>query len=468
MALSHSDHSSFPFVRRDWQSPRRLLLAGIAFHALFSLPVDAVAEQPIIKDSSSTESVLSEPQSASKPFQTSLAIDIGDPDGHSLAEVTRLASKCNPNFETFSANHAAAHAELLKALAYPNPELEVEGGSARPLERDENGDHPRRGIYSLSLAQPIEMPGKRAARAAEARAGFAVVDAEKLEFTSTLRADVAEAYHTVQFYAALEKLWQVQSQAAEELVRLAERRVELGEASRLELVNAGIESMKAKRQLNAQKRKRLGACAALNALAGGALGKTFRLSDPLPEHLPKRTLESSRESSFKSHPKLCKLKAELEQKYASIDRARTDWWPDVKIGVNTNREYDLQSNAVTAGVEIPLWNRNRGGLEAAAAAARKTYNDIVIALNELNRDVGIAYQQYELAREQLLGYEDGLVDASREAFDLAWTQYQVGAASYLDLLAARRIVQETMEDLVEARYEAATARARLDLAAGQL
>lgn len=446
----------------------RTFIAGLLFGAAIGYTVTASAERTISPDASTSDALTSTTSSTIEPSDQAFMAASGEPGGYSLSEVMLLALKCNPNWETFAANHAAAHAELLKALAFPNPEIDVEGGSARGRETDEDGRRPTRGIYSLSLAQPIELPGKRAARAAEAEAGFAVARAEGFEFSSTLRADIVEAYFTVQYHAALEKLWGAQLQGAEELLKLAETRVSLGEAARLEIVNARIERLKAERQRNAENRRRLGARAALNALTGGTLPRDFKLAESLPEQLGMRSIETARKSAFESHPRLYRLKAELEQKYSSIDRARTEWWPDIKIGVTTGKEFDAQSNAVTAGIQIPLWNRNQGGVAAANAAARKTYNDIIIAFNELNRDVEVVYQQYELAREQLLAYEDGLLAASREAFDLAWTQYRGGAAGYLDVLTARRLMQETLQGLIDARFEAATVCARLDRAAGSV
>lgn len=410
-----------------------------------------------------------EPTAVSRLLDQSLFWgDVAQPDGYSLSGVMRLAAKCNPTWGRFAANHAAAHAELLKALAYPNPEVEAEFGRAEARERDDEGHRPNRGVQSLSFTQPIELPGKRLARQAEAQAGFAVADGEGFEFSSTLRADVIEAYYTVQFYAAQKKLWQAMMDLSQELLTVAEQRVQLGEAGPIEKVNARIELLKARRERDAAARRYLGARAALNALTGEQLGRDFALSEGLPSSLRKRALPGSIEAAFACHPKLYRLKAELEQKYASLDRERTEWWPDLKLGIRQGTEFDAKSVAVTAGIEMPLWNRNEGNVAAAEAAAQKTYNDIAVAFSEVARDVETAYQNHELAREQLEAFEDGLMQASHEALSLAWTQYQQGAVGYLDLLTARRLLQETEQSYIQARYDAALAVARLDRAAGKI
>jgi cobalt-zinc-cadmium efflux system outer membrane protein len=393
--------------------------------------------------------------------------DVGNPNGYSLREVMQIAAKANPNWATFAANHAAAHAELIKALAFPNPELEVELGRATSLEKDESGRKPTRSTYDLGLSQPIELPGKRAAREAEAMAGFAVATGEAFEFNSALRAEVIEAYYTVQYHAALGRLWQTLLDVTEQLQSIASKRVQLGEAGRIEALNARVEKLKAKRERDAALRRKLGAMASLNALAGGRLGRDFALSDSLPRLPQPAKLSDLLQSALACHPRLIRLKAELEQKYASIDRQRTEWWPDVKLGVHKSREFDSKGVAATVGIEIPLWNRNQGGVAAAEAAAQKTYAQIMIACNEIHRDVEVAYQNLEIAREQIASYEDGLKSASEEAVELAYLQYREGATGYLDVLTARRLLQETEQGYIQARFDAATAMARLDRADGK-
>lgn len=391
--------------------------------------------------------------------------EIGDKNGLSVREVIALAMRANPNLATYEANRAAAQAELIKALEYPNPDIEFEFGKAEARESDEEGKRPTRSKHEIALSQPIEMPGKRLARRVEAEAGFAVVEGERQEFLTTLRADVIEAYYTVQYHAALEHLYSSQLALATELENVAEQRVELGEASRVELLNFRVEVLKAERDMKASRRRAKAARAALDALTGGCLEAGFRLSDGFRQP-PGFDLKSSVQSALACHPRLLRLAAELEQRYASLDRARTEWWPNLNLGARQTREFDTDGAAVTLGVEIPLWSRNEGGIARAAADAQKTYNDIVIAFTELRRDVLVAWQNLELAREQIASYEGGIRGASEEAVALAYEQYRLGAIGLFDVLIARRNLQETQEGSIEALYDASVARARLERARG--
>lgn len=389
--------------------------------------------------------------------------ELGSRGGYSLSDMLSMAAKANPNWGTYAANHAAAHAELIAACALPNPEVEVELGKETARKGGDSA-----GTYALSFSQPIEMPGKRLARQVEAQAGFAVVAGETLEFESLLRGDVAEAYWTVQYHDALQRLWGTLLDVATRLQDIAKTRVELGESGNIELVNARVEVLRAKRERDAARRRMIGAKAALNALVGGCLSKDFRLSQGFPDSPKTSDLRSALEAAMACHPRLQRLAAQLEQRYASIDKERTAWWPDLKLGAKKEHALDTDSAAITAGIEVPLFNRNQGGIAKAQAEAQKTYNDIAIAFNEIRRDVEVAYQNYELAREQIATYNEGLKQASEEAVSLAYVSYRAGATGYLDVLTARRLLQETEQGYIQALYDAATAKARFDKATGKL
>lgn len=387
---------------------------------------------------------------------------VGQDGGLTVEEVVQRAWRANPNWATFSANHAAAHAELLKACALPNPELEAEVGRESSRETGES-----RGIWSLGFSQPIELPGKRAARRAEAMAGFAVVQGEMSEYGNTLLGDVRQAYWLVQYQAALEKMYGAQVSLTKNQLDLAQRRFELGDAGRIEVTNARVEWLKASRDREVARRRKLGARAALNALTGGGLGSDFDLAQDFPHSYGTPQLSAAISRALGMHPRLARLCAQLEQKYAGIERQRREWWPDVKVGGRKSKEFDGDSMAVTASVEIPLWNRNEGGIALARAEAEKVYAEIGIAYNELRADVEGAYQQLMIGREQIASYDEGLRDAAEEAVTLAWEQFNLGGGTYLDILIARRQLLEVQQGYIDALYNAALAKVKFDQAVGR-
>ena len=78
---------------------------------------------------------------------------------YTLNELINIAVEKNPSVALFRANLAAARGVVISEAAYPNPELEVEGARGESLDGQESRDE-----YSVSIAQPIEWPGKRSFR----------------------------------------------------------------------------------------------------------------------------------------------------------------------------------------------------------------------------------------------------------------------------------------------------------------
>lgn len=382
--------------------------------------------------------------------------------GYSLQQIINIAWSQNPTWAKFSASHMAAHAALLEACALPNPE--IEGDIGRESSRAGDGS---RTAWSLAFSQPIEMPGKRRARQAEALAGFPIVQQEAAEFANTLRANVCEAYWIVQYHTAIQQMREGQVTITTQQYELAQKRLELGDAGRIELLNARVEKLKAQREFNIARRRHLGSKAALNALCGGALQSNFKLATSFPVNYARPNLDHAVQKALTQHPRLAVLAAQLEEKHAGIERQRREWWPDVRVGARHSQELDTRSNALTAGIEIPLFNRNEGGIARAQAEAQRIYAEVTIAYNELRRDVEQAYQSLLSAREEIDSYDNGLRSAAEEAVRLSWEQLSLGGGDHLEILMARRQLLEIQLGYIQSLYDAAMAKTQFDRAVGQ-
>ncbi|MBA2481141.1 MAG: TolC family protein, partial [Planctomycetes bacterium] len=111
------------------------------------------------------------------------------PDPISVRQACDLAEKTHPLGLAAAAGEAVASGEAQQARAYPNPRVAVSGGRAR--SRAGAGDER---IGAVELTQPIEFPGKRAARASAAFAGIALARVERELAIRALRRSVRSAY----------------------------------------------------------------------------------------------------------------------------------------------------------------------------------------------------------------------------------------------------------------------------------
>lgn len=383
--------------------------------------------------------------------------------GYTLKQVTDIALRNNAQFSVYEANRLMAQAELIKALEYPNPQVEVSMGKAKSIEGDGS-----RSVHSIALSQPIELPGKRKARQLEAEYGIRYVEYEANEYRALLQSDVEETYYTILYYTALERHSEAVQALSKNIFTIAEKKVDLGDSGKFELLNSKMELLQAEYDLKKVKSQKRAAELALNKLTGSALSDNFKLSGSIidKKYSSSITMKQFVENSLRNHPKLLKLAAELESKNSSIQRQRKEWWPDLNLGVQTAKDFDTKSNAVTLGVEVPLWNRNNSGITRAIGDAHKTYAEIVVACNELRNDVLSAWNNLELAKERVLFYKDETLKTAEELVNISYLQYNLGAVSQFEILTARTTFKNVQKNYLEALYDLQIAHARLIKAGG--
>ena len=379
-----------------------------------------------------------------------------------LEQTQAIARRQNPAFEVFAANREAARAEVLQALAYPNPELEITGGAAtaREAPRDSALE------YGVGLVQPIELGAKRRARQAAAEALLPVAQREEDVFRATLRGDVTKAYHTILYHVRALELAGAALRTEREIGQIVARRVEGGEAPEIDQVKQRVEMLKASGAVRSRERQLASARAVLNALCGRALPPGFRLQDALESPLAPPDLEQARQIALGRHPTLRRLEAVLRQKERIVEQERKAWYPDVKPGLSVGRAMDADSVGVSLGVELPLWNRNQGRIAATEADLAEARAEMERARLEVLTGLDTAAQACEGAREQLSAFRGGLRSAAAEALRIETFLYQEGEVDFLHLQDARRTARQTEVEYLQALYDAQIARAEFERAVG--
>lgn len=380
----------------------------------------------------------------------------------SLEQALALARSHNPTLPQFEANLAVARAAILTARAYPNPELELQAGMARSREA-EGGNEAE---FGIGLTQPIELPGKRRTRREAAEAELPVVHAEAEGYLATLRAETARAYRTLAFQAASLALAEADAANAGELYALVERRVSGGEAAEIDRVKTRVEMLKAQRRVRHAMRQRNAARIALNALCGGALPAQFETPEPLPTTLTAADAGQARLTMEQHNPEYRRLAAEEARGAAVLRREQKAWHPDLRPGVSLGREADADTFAVTLGFEMPLWNRNQGGVAEAEAAIQAAEAERQRSSADLERELQLALEAQTGAVEQLAGFDTELRSGAAEALRIETLLYEQGEHDLLQLIDARRTAQETEAEYLQALYDANIAQIELEHAIG--
>lgn len=411
-----------------------LLLAGCATTKSDLNPITSLTAPPALTSPEIRDKVFSDQAKPDVPQGTENAL-LPEATAFTPSQVQSIARQKNPTFAVFEANRQAARAERLQALAFPNPDLEI-GLDA-----------------TLAVFQPIEFPGARKTRRIASEASQTIVDRAENVFRTTLAAEVARSYYTVLYYEHAVALAKDSLRTEQEIDQVVEHRVDGGEAPEIDRIKAQVELLKASRIVQAHERQRLSARAVLNTLCGRALPPNFALEDALELPLSGVDEDTTKQIALAQHPLLLQLQAVVRQKELLIEREEKSWLPSLRFGI-------------PPGLEIPLWNRNKGGIEAAKAELQKAQAELERTRQEILQDLETKTQNYESAREQLAAFHGGLRAAAAESLRIETFRYQEGEVDFLQLLDARRTARQTEVEYLQTLYDAQIARIELELAIG--
>jgi outer membrane protein TolC len=260
---------------------------------------------------------------------------------------------------------------------------------------------------------------------------------------------------------------------AEEQLRLARARVASGAAVqsdsltvRLELLRSRVDVLRTQSSLRVARLelgRRVGVAGPVNAA-------------PLPADQPPSLPISQAEAiaqALEQGPEYRAARASERAAEAQLRGKRGAYLPTVTL-TGSHTRFDTQFfpdaknvSSITLNVTLPLWNN--GDRELAIIQSRSV-RDVARALrSDLERaalrDVTEAYDGYETARAAVGLASEGVVVAG-ENYRVQEARYKAGATTVLDLLTAQNGLSEAEAGLVQARYAARLALARLEAILG--
>ena len=440
----------------------RLLTATMAFFVLGLSGCGASpprSETPaLLPEQPRPDLVPAAPQSESAALSEGAAL--------SIAVVLDLAQQASPNRDLFEANRAAAEAAISQARAWTNPELELNGGRAKARQENEDGQRLTTTIGGVTLKQRFELPGKRSSRIAVAEANRAVAQVETRLYRLELEVEIRSAVLAIASADARVSQAQHVAELSAQVSTAVEHRVQAGETDRGDLARAQSDDETAKLATMAAQAQAEAARAALRIWCGGRLPHQFTLDGLLSDNPPTLVLADVQQRALAAHPKLAVYTARQTALTAAIAAEERAWYPDLTLGVSGSRQTDTNDLGVSVGIDLPLWNRNEGGIAQAHADLARGQAQHRKELLALQRDVLTAWSAYERERQQIAGLTTRVIPATRQALQYKLTAFQVGEANLLEIIDARRAALTAEVAVIDSRERAAQAFIALVIATG--
>jgi outer membrane protein, heavy metal efflux system len=374
-----------------------------------------------------------------------------------LNELEQLAVQNNPTTAAAAAGIEAASGRARQAGAWPNPVIGYSGEEIKTGALDTRGEH---GFF---VEQTIPLGGKlRLSRNVFQKSierAEAVRDLQRLRILSSVRQTFYSVLLTERRIEVQERL----AALASEAVGVTAQLFNVGAADRPDFLEIEIESRRLQLQLNRSKNGLLASRAQLAALTGVREVASRPIAGTIDAAIPELQREQVMQTLLEQSPELRAARAELERARAMTARARRETYPDLFLrgGSAYNRERGEDTGrpigwegTLEAGVSVPLFHRNTGGVAAARADETTAQAEVTRLELALQSRAASQFANYLSALRASEAYRTEILPRAEEAYRLYLSRYRGMAAAYPQVLVAQRTFFEMSNEYLESLNEA--------------
>jgi outer membrane protein len=401
-----------------------------------------------------------------------------------LEQALQLAHESNPQVVSATGAISSAQAAERSARGAYLPSLSVNAGTSlagssvigTPAAGTALGSTSDAYSAGLSASWDVYTGGRRGAEReaaqAETRAAQATLTAQR----ASVSLEVERAFYEVLRTEDLAAVAQARIQRAEEGVTAAQQRLQLGSATRSDLLRAQLELNTARGDLLQARTERDAAQLSLGRLIGAdeavtaTRGAESRLG-PIGDAEAAALLDAIAGQA----PAVLAARAQTESAAAGVDAARSQYLPSISVSSGYNWQnqdpaFDQSRTnwSVGVGVSYPLFNGYQREESVVRARAQQTAAQATLAdaVRGVRTDAARSLGQLRLAQERIELAEQAAATA-QEDLRVQRERYRLGSTTILELLTSQEALVEAETDVVTARYDVQVARAELQALAGR-
>jgi cobalt-zinc-cadmium efflux system outer membrane protein len=356
-----------------------------------------------------------------------------------LKDFEDLALANNPTLEQANALVQRSAGQARQAGLFPNPLVGYQGEEIR-------GGSFRGGEQGAFVQQTIVLGGKLGLRRRVLEEQRREDELGLTEQRYRLLADVDRG-----FYAAL---------AAQETVRLrqnllrvaldasetAHQLVNVGQADAPDLLEAEVEAEQAKVDYVKAQRDYIQAFQILTSLVGKSELAVSPVEGRLDEW-PRLDPEQIIEQILRESPSVKRAQQAAVRAEAQLQSARREPVPDLQIRAGMQQDRELNEitgrpvgaiGFATAGISIPIFNRNQGNVEAAKAELERARQEITRLQLRLRQSIQPLLQTYLTQQIEAERYKNQMIPRATRAYRLYLSKYSMMASAYPQVIISQR------------------------------
>jgi len=369
-----------------------------------------------------------------------LLTDVAAHPPMALADFESLADANNPTLKESNALVRRSEEQARQAGLYPNPTVGYQGEQIR-------GGSYGGGEQGGFIQQTVVLGGKLGLRRDILRQQEKSDQIGVEEQTHRVHGDVQQAFYTALAAQEEVRLRQRLLGVALDAVETVHQLANVGQADAPDILETEVEAEQAKVDYEAAQRQYLATFQKLASLAAKPDLPVRPLRGDL-EKLPDLNAEQIVEHILSDSPTVKRAQQEAAIAQARLRDARREPIPDLQlrageqyngeqVSMNPVKPVGAQSFA-TAGINIPLWNRNQGNIEANKAEIERTEQAVTQERLRLRQAAEPLVQSYLSARFEADRYKTQLIPRASRAYQLYLEKYQNMAQAYPQVLVSQR------------------------------
>ena len=386
-------------------------------------------------------------------------------DTLSLEEALAIARQNNPALQMGEQDVAASEAGIIKAKAYPNPDVNVRVGA---LPHRENGNTEVSGqalIVDGEVSQEVEAWGKRGLRKKIAEKDLALTRSEQLVLWQDTALAVKQAYYQVLLMQNLSQIARDNRELAERFLGSTELKFQENEVPYSDVLRTRLELIMLRKQLVGTEEDLKTGKRSLNLLLGRPLETTVSLKDAFRYRALGADLDALVAQALRDRPELAAAKIQVERWDDAVSFSKRTYLPNPRLSVWGEKDGQEINTGGGLGLQIPLWNRGKGEQREAKsrkdrAAIAQTYQTQLV-----EREVRDVYSDLRKTAKTLEVEQEGL-ETSAELIRTSFQGYQEGKASFLAFMETMQAVNQFREEYFSSLARWHIERAALEKAIG--
>lgn len=368
---------------------------------------------------------------------------------YKLEQIVAIAMEQSPLVGISKAREESASASIISAGTYSNPQLEVGAG---PSTYRTPGGLGNNGNWGLAISQPLDFPSVRQARIEVAEKNLKISAFSTSLVKNDLRVRVKSAFYDVLQREALLKLTESDLNLLRDIRARVKLRVDVGESAKYELIKADTEALAAERDYQSAIVKLKEAKAVLRGLINTSIPDDYELTGSLPQSGDLPQIQELREKILET-PLLQQTRVAIQASEANLKLQEALRYPGLTIKAGVEQDPDLRLFRLGVTIPLPLWDQRQGPIAQAAAEIKESQAMLDENTLSIRRNIESSYQRCVIAQQQVIAFENGLLEQAEYALKVAEAAYRFGERGILDYLDAQRTKRAVRKDYISAQYE---------------